>query len=140
MPRESPNAAENLPKEAPGQVTFGELEDEVPSVPNEAPAGLEQPLLETRKGPALNGYGQDEPAQQIAEVVGDHPEQQADLIGAEPVTGQARPVGGGLALSLAKTASAGSADLRPLLTRPEAAGDCRERRLGILWAPACPSE
>jgi hypothetical protein len=36
MPRESPNAAENLPKEAPGQVTFSELEDEVPSLPNDS--------------------------------------------------------------------------------------------------------
>ena len=66
-------------------MTFGELEDEVPSVPNEAPAGLEQPLLETRKGPAPNGDGQDEPAQQIAEVVGDHPEEQPDLVGSEAV-------------------------------------------------------
>ena len=69
--REAPDAPEDLLKEAPGQVTFGQLEDEVPSVPNEAPAGLEQPLLETREGPALNGDGQDEPTQQIAEVVGD---------------------------------------------------------------------
>ena len=66
-----PDAPEDLLKEAPRQVTFGQLEDEVPSVPNEAPAGLEQPLLETREGPALNGDGQDLPTQQIAEVVGD---------------------------------------------------------------------
>src|SRR5258707_11050949 len=106
MPRESPDAPEDLPKEAPGQVTFGQLEDEVPSVPNEAPAGLEQPLLETREGPALNGDGQDEPTQQIAEVVGDDPEQEPDLVGPEPVTGQPGPVGGFLAL------------LDPLLGRP----------------------
>ena len=42
MPRESPDAPEDLPENAPGQVTFGQLEDEVPSVPNEVPAG---PLL-----------------------------------------------------------------------------------------------
>ena len=71
MPCESLDAPENLPKEAPGQVTFGQLEDEVPSVANEAPAGREQLLLETREGPVLNGDGQDEPTQQIAEVVGD---------------------------------------------------------------------
>src|SRR5437773_10147183 len=71
--REAPDAPEDLPKEAPGQVTFGQLEDEVPSVPSEPPAGPEQPLLETREGPALDGDGQDE-------------------------TGEARPVGGAFAL------------------------------------------
>jgi len=33
---------------------------------DEAPSGLEQPLLETREGPALDRDGQDEPTQQIA--------------------------------------------------------------------------
>ena len=37
---------------------------------DEAPAGLEQPLLQARQGPALDGDRQNEPAQQIAEVVG----------------------------------------------------------------------
>jgi hypothetical protein len=94
MPCELLDAPENLPKEAPGQVTFGQLEDEVPSVSNEAPAGLEQLLLETREGPVLNGDGQDEPTQQIGEVVGDDSEQEADLVGSEPVTGEPGPVGG----------------------------------------------
>jgi hypothetical protein len=76
MPRESLDTLENLPKEAPGQVTFGELQSEVSGMPDEAVAGLEQPLLETREGPALDGDGQNQPAQQIAEVVGDHPEEQ----------------------------------------------------------------
>ena len=52
MPRESLDAPENLPKQALGQVAFGQLEDEVPSMPDEASAGHEQPLLETRQGPA----------------------------------------------------------------------------------------
>jgi len=68
MPRESPDAPEDLPKDAPGQVTFGQLEDEVSSVPNEAPAGLEQPLLETREGPALEGDRQDQPAQEVTQL------------------------------------------------------------------------
>ena len=68
MPREPLDAPEDLPKEASGQVTFGQLEDEVPGVPNEAPAGLEQPLLETREGPALDGDGQNQPTQEIIVV------------------------------------------------------------------------
>jgi hypothetical protein len=63
-------------------------------MPDEAAAGLEQPLLETREGPALDGDGQNQPAQQIAEVVGDHPEEQPEIIGPEAITGEARPMGG----------------------------------------------
>src|SRR5437667_8508024 len=85
---------------------------------DEAPAGFEEPLLETRQGPVLDGHGENEPAQEIAEVVGDHPEEQPHLIGPEPVTGEAGPVGGGLAL------------LEPLLGRPPLvveAEDCSGR-------------
>jgi hypothetical protein len=92
MPRESLDAPDNLPKQALRQVAFGQLEDEVPRMPDEGPAGLEQPLLETHQGPALDGDGQDQSAQQIAEVVGDDPEEQPDLIGPEPMTGEAGPV------------------------------------------------
>jgi hypothetical protein len=49
MPRDSLDALENLPKEAPGQVAFGELEEEGPYMPDEVPAGLEQPPLQTRE-------------------------------------------------------------------------------------------
>src|SRR2546422_10006960 len=62
---------------------------------DEAPAGFEEPLLETRQGPVLDGHGENESAQEIAEVVGDHPEEQPHLIGPEPVTGEAGPAGGG---------------------------------------------
>jgi hypothetical protein len=62
MPRESLDAPDNLPKETPCQVAFGQLEDEVPRMPDEAPAGLEQPLLEARQGPALDGERQDKPS------------------------------------------------------------------------------
>ena len=48
MPRELPNAPEYLPKESRRQVALGQLHDEVPSVPNEAAAGLEQSLLQAR--------------------------------------------------------------------------------------------
>ncbi len=37
---------------------------------DEAPAGLEEPLLETRHRPVLSGEGQDQSAQEIAEIVG----------------------------------------------------------------------
>jgi hypothetical protein len=40
-------------------------------MPDQPPAGLEQPLLETRQGPAPDGDGKDEPTQEIAEVVRD---------------------------------------------------------------------
>src|SRR2546427_7502268 len=64
---------------------------------HETPAGFEEPLLETRQGPVLDGHGENESAQEIAEVVGDHPEEQPHLIGPEPVTGEAGAGGGGLA-------------------------------------------
>ena len=66
MPRESLDAPENLAKEGPCQVTFRELQDEVPGMPDQPPAGLEEPLLETRERPVLDGEGQNEPAQEIA--------------------------------------------------------------------------
>jgi hypothetical protein len=47
---------------------------------NEAPAGLEQALLQARQRPALDGERQDQSTQEIAEVVGDDPEEQSDLV------------------------------------------------------------
>jgi hypothetical protein len=82
-----------MPKEASRQVALGELQGEVPGMPDEPAAGLEEPVL-TRQRPALDGRGQDEPAQQIAEVVGDDAEEQPDLVRPEAVTGEARPMGG----------------------------------------------
>jgi len=106
VPPESLDALDGLPTEAPGQVTFGKLEHEVPRMPDQPPAGLEEPLLEAREGPAPDGDGQNQPAQQIAEVVSDHPEEQPDLVGSEAVAREARPMGGFFAL------------LDPLLDRP----------------------
>src|SRR2546425_13124946 len=74
-------------------MAFGQLQDEVPGMSDEASAGLEQSLLQARQRPALDGDRQDQPTQEIAGVVGDHPKQQADLIGPEPVTGEAGAVG-----------------------------------------------
>ena len=71
MPRQSLNAPESLPEEASCQVALGQLEHEVPHVPDQPPAGLEEPLLETRKGPALDVDRQGEPTQPIAEIIGD---------------------------------------------------------------------
>ena len=98
MPREPFDALDDLRKEALSQLAFGQLQDEVPGMPNEAPPGLEEPLLETRQRPALDGEGQDQPAQEIAEVVGDNPEERATLTGPEPVTGEPGPAGGGFPL------------------------------------------
>ncbi len=50
MPGEPLDAPEDLPKEGSGQVTLGKLEHEVPRMPDQAPAGLEEPLLETFSG------------------------------------------------------------------------------------------
>ncbi len=47
-----------------------------------------------RQGPALDGDRQGEPAEKIAEVVGDDALEQPDLVGPEPMTGEARPMGG----------------------------------------------
>jgi hypothetical protein len=44
MPREQLDTPEDLPKEALRQVAFGQLEDEVRSMPDQAAAGLEEPL------------------------------------------------------------------------------------------------
>jgi hypothetical protein len=62
VPSEPLDALENLPKEAPCQVAFGELQGEVQGMADEARAGLEAPLLEARQGPALDGDGQNQPA------------------------------------------------------------------------------
>ena len=88
MPRESLVAPEDLPKQALRQVAPGQLEPEVPGMSHETRAGLEEPLLQARQGPALDGDGQGEPAQEIAQVVGDDPEQEADLIRPEAVAGE----------------------------------------------------
>jgi hypothetical protein len=42
-----------------------------------------------REGPILDGDGQDQPAQEITQVVGDNPQEQAHLVGPEAVTGEA---------------------------------------------------
>jgi len=106
VPRESFDASENLSKEALRQVAFGQLQDEVPGMSDETPAGLEEPLLETRQRPALNRQGDSDPTREVAEVVGDDPEQQSDLGGPEPMAGESSSAGGGFAL------------VDPLLHRP----------------------
>ena len=65
MPRESLDAPEDLPKEAPCQVALGQLKDEVPGMPDEASARLgpaatrdRQDRADTRSsdtGPAARG-------------------------------------------------------------------------------------
>ena len=108
MPREWLDAPEDLPNESRSQVALGQLEDEVPGMPNQATTGLEEPLLEAPQGPALDGERQDQLAQEIAELVGDDPEEQPHLVGPEAVAREARPMSGFCAL------------LDPLLRRPAA--------------------
>src|SRR5262247_1755087 len=61
MPGAPLDARDDRPKHRACQVAFGELQREVPGMPNEASADLEQPPLKTGEGPALKGDGQDEP-------------------------------------------------------------------------------
>jgi hypothetical protein len=75
MPRESLDASENLPKELRRQVAFRQLQDEVPGMSDQTPAGLEDLMLQTRQRPTSDGQGQGKPAQEIAEVVGDDPQE-----------------------------------------------------------------
>src|SRR5215813_14371678 len=75
-------------------------------MPDQAPPGLEQPLLQARQAPAPDRQRQDQPAQKIAEIVGDDPEQQPNFVGPELMTGEPGPLRGGFAL------------LDPLLRRP----------------------
>src|SRR5262245_39543836 len=106
MPPELLDARENLAQQGRCQVAFGKLQGEVPGMPNEASAGLEEPLLQTCQRPVPDRSRQSQPTQEIAEVVGDDREEQPDLVGPEAVTGEARPVSRSLAL------------LDPLLGRP----------------------
>ncbi len=50
MPRESLDAPDNLPKQALCQVALGQLEHEVPCMPDQPPAGLEEPLSRAEVG------------------------------------------------------------------------------------------
>jgi hypothetical protein len=86
--------ARELPDEALCQVALGKLEDEVPGMPDQAPPGLEEPLLEARQRPALDGEGQSQPEQQIAEIVGDDREEQSHLVGPEAIAGEPGPMRG----------------------------------------------
>jgi hypothetical protein len=63
-------------------------------MPDQATTGLEQPLLKAGQGPALDGERQGKATQEIAEVVGDNPEEQPHLVGPEAVAGEARPMSG----------------------------------------------
>ena len=57
MPREPLDTRGNLAKQRSFQVALGELQGEVPGMPNESPARLEEPLLEARERPVPDGDG-----------------------------------------------------------------------------------
>jgi hypothetical protein len=58
VPRAPFDALENLSKEAPRQVAFGELQDEVPGMADQAPTGLEQTAAGDSSGTSLIEGGQ----------------------------------------------------------------------------------
>jgi len=49
MPRELLDSPDDLRKEALSQLAFGQLQDEVPGMSNEAPPVLEEALLQARE-------------------------------------------------------------------------------------------
>jgi hypothetical protein len=55
VPGEPLDTGHDLPEQGPCQEAFGKLQAEVPGMPDEPPAGLEQPLLEARQLPTLDG-------------------------------------------------------------------------------------
>jgi hypothetical protein len=57
VPRQSLDAPEHQPAQVRRQVALSKLQDEVPGMPDQASAGLEEPLLEARQGPAVDGPG-----------------------------------------------------------------------------------
>jgi len=57
MPRKSLDARHDLPEQGPCQVAFGKLQGEVPGMPDEASAGLEQAVLQALRRPSLDGTG-----------------------------------------------------------------------------------
>jgi len=75
MPCEPLDAPDDLRKQALRQLAFGQLQDEVPGMSDGASFGLEEPLLQARERPTLDGERQDEPAQEITQVVGDNPQE-----------------------------------------------------------------
>ncbi len=52
VPRESPDAPEDLPKQAPRQAAFGQLQRVAPGMSDEAPAGLGMAYLTPRRSTA----------------------------------------------------------------------------------------
>ena len=64
VPGEPLDARDDLPEQRPCQVAFGELQGEVPSMSDQASAGLEEPLLEARQRPVLDGQRQGQPTEQ----------------------------------------------------------------------------
>ena len=87
MPRESLDAPEDLPKQA-RQVALGQLEDKVSRMRPRRPPIFGIAAAGGSSGPTLDGERQNQPAQEIAEVVGDDAQEQPHLIGPEAVAGK----------------------------------------------------
>ena len=63
---------------------FRQQEPVVPRVLHQPAAGLHQPLLETRERPALDPRRQDQPAPEVAQVVGPDAQLQAHFVQSAP--------------------------------------------------------
>ena len=101
------------PEHASGQMTLRQQQPVVPRVFHQAPARLDEALLEAGQRPAVDVFRQYEPPPQIPEVVGEHAQLQPDLVRPEPVTRQPRPMRRLLAIWLTPSAASARVPRHP---------------------------
>ena len=78
-------------------MTLRQQEPVIARVFDQLPARFHETLLQAGLRPAVDPFREHEPPPQIPEVVGEHAQLQPDLVRAEPVTGEPRPMRGLLA-------------------------------------------
>jgi hypothetical protein len=90
--RQGPDPLEHRSEQASSQVALGQQEPVVPRVCHQAPARLDEALLDADQRPRVDPRRQYEPPPQIAQVVREHAQLQPDLVRPEPGTRQSCPV------------------------------------------------
>jgi len=120
--RQGPDPLQHRPEQASGQMALGQQQPVVPGMFHQAPAGLDEALLHAGQRPAVDALRQHQAPPQVAQVVGEHAQLQADLVRPEPVTREPRPIRCLLAL------------LDPLLGRASLVVKPRSTRCGMVPA------